>query len=128
MSFPQRRAEEVRIRKALGLNSFDLTALERYLDQEGYVPDSTNEQALRDSVFKFRNLFNKGSPFALSTPHPSLHDIFKPGPEATDIREAESAKYDTVKDLIRMLAVRKAQASATEEKRDSDAAVKEGRT
>lgn len=118
----------MRIRKALGLNSFDLTALERYLDQEGYVPDSTNEQALRDSVFKFRKLFNKGSPFALSTPHPSLRDIFKPGPEATDIREAESAKYDTVKDLIRMLAVRKAQASATEEKRDSDAAVKEGRT
>jgi len=112
MSLLQRRAEEVRIRKALELNSFDLTALERYLEQGGYVPNSTDDQALRDCVFSFRNLFNHGSPFPPNTPHPSLHSIFKCAPDAThstDVRESESAKYDTVRDLIRMLAMRKAQ-------------------
>lgn len=121
------RAQEMHIRKALGLNSFDLAALERYLMQEGHVPNSTDDQALRDSVFNFRSLFNRGSPFSLNTPHPSLHDIFKPGPDATDVPESESAKYDTVRDLIRLLAVRKAQASATQEQQGWDAAAKDER-
>lgn len=127
MASNDRQAEETRIRRALVINSFDLAALEKYLEQAGYIPNSTDEQAVRDSVFKLRQDFLKCTPTFERPPRGSLHKIFEPVPEVGQGRtstvaqreaarlEAESTKCDAVRDLIRMLAVRKAQASTAEQ-------------
>lgn len=123
------QAKETRIRRILEINSFDLHKLEHHLTDYGYIPDSSDEQAARDAVFRFRNDFNVNT-FSLGS---KLRNLFEPSGEAFDLvsdatdREAESVKYDAVRDFIHMLAVRKAQTSATQQQqgsRDSDAAVK----
>lgn len=57
MASKERQAEETRIRRILGITSFDLANLENYLVQNGHVPDSTDEQAVRDAVLAFRGLY-----------------------------------------------------------------------
>lgn len=126
MACNDREAEETRIRRALVINSFDLAALEKYLEQAGYIPNSADEQAVRDSVFQLRQDYQKCTP-TFERPHGSLHVIFEPFLEVEQERkrtstqreaarfEAESIKYDAVRDLIRMLAARNAQASTAEQ-------------
>jgi hypothetical protein len=103
-----RQAEETRIRRILEINSYDLATLELYLEQQGLVPDSTDEQAARDAVFEFR-----GTPSHISVFGIPVHSFFSAsravnGSETK--REFESAKYEAVRDLISMLAACKAQA------------------
>ena len=132
MASNDRQAEETRIRRILVINSFDLHTLEDYLTENGYLPDSSDEQAARDAVYKLRK------DFTVDTSLPSsLCNIFlfRPSVEAFDlasddaiVKEAESVRYDAVKDFIHMLAVRKAQTSATQQQqgsRDWDAAFEE---
>ena len=128
----ERHAEETRIRRVLEINSFDLVALEKYLESIDYIPESADEQAARNSVYELRQVFDRAVPeFRPVSLHEDVRNIFVASDSAlTDnkVRESESVKYDAVKDLILMLAVRKAQASAAQEQqggRGSDAVVKE---
>lgn len=129
MASNDRQAEETRIRRILEINSFELNVLEHHLTENGYIPDSSDDQAARHAVFKFHNDF-KSSRHTLV----DLRSLFEASGDAFDlisdaiIKEAESVKYDAVKDFILMLAARKAQTSATQQQqgtRDSDVAVKE---
>ena len=58
MASNNRQAEETRIRRALEINSFDLTTLEHHLMERGYIPDSSDEQAARDAALRFRKDYN----------------------------------------------------------------------
>jgi hypothetical protein len=117
MASKDRQAEETRIRRALEINSFDLTTLEHHLMENDCIPDSSDEQAARDAAFRFRknytvNTFPVGSNlrnglFAAS------ENAFELDSDAC-VRESESVKYDAV-----MLAVRKAQTSAAQQQKDS---------
>ena len=132
-----RQAEETRIRRALEINSYHFAAFERFLLKEGHVPDSTDEQATKDAVFNLRTLFDGNVPaFPAGSPHRCLAHIFMVsddefGDDAisdAQARESESTRYNAVRDLISMLAARKAQALVAQEQQSSrglDAGVKE---
>jgi hypothetical protein len=126
----ERRQAQTRIRRTLQINSYDLSAFEHYLIQEGFVPDSTNEQAASDTVFRLRKLCDQPGHIYPLNGGKSLGDLFSAASGTgygAAARESESIKYDAIEDLILMLAVRKAQNSATQEQqssRGSDAAVK----
>ena len=129
MASNDRQAEETRIRSILEINSFELSFLEHRLKEQGCIPDSSDEQAVWDAAFKFCKDFNVNE-----YPPGVLHSLFHASGDAFDldsdatVKEAESVKYDAVRDFIHMLAVRKAQNSALQQQqgsRDSDAAVKE---
>ena len=129
MASNDRQAEETRIRRILEINSFELCMLEQYLTGGGYIPNSSDEQAARDAVLRFRKDFYVNMP-----PPSSLRNLFHASGDAFDldsdatVKEAESVKYDAVRDFIHMLAVRKAQTSATQQQqasRDSDVTIKE---
>jgi hypothetical protein len=132
MASNDREAEETRIRRALVINSFDLAVLEKYLEQAGHVPDSADEEAVRESVSKLRQLYLHSMP-TFERPNLGLHRIFElPPPEMEPDKkrtlaereaarfEAESVKYDAVRDLIRMLAMRKAQASEAQQQQQQE--------
>ena len=55
----QRQAQETRTRRALEINSFDLIALEEYLEQNDYIPDTVDEQAARASVYELCSVFHR---------------------------------------------------------------------
>jgi len=126
MESRHRQAEETRIRRALDINSFDLATLEHALMEKGYVPDSTDEQAARDAVFRLRKgykIIGWGPSHPLG---PDLANLFTARLHDANKVESESVKYEAVRDLIRKLAIRKAHTSASQEgSRGSDAAVKE---
>ena len=99
------------------------------MKEQGYIPDFSDEQAVWDAAFQFRRNYQTHT-----FPFGALRRLFEPSKEAFDLTsdatvlEAESAKYDAVRDFILMLAVRKAQTSATQQQQgshDSDATVKE---
>lgn len=130
MASNNRQAEETRIRRILEITSFELSFLEHRLKEQGYIPDSSDEQAASDAAFRFRKDFNPGKLFIPA----SLRSLFKASGDAFNlvsdaiVKEAESVKYDAVKDFIHMLAVRKAQTSVTQQQqgsRDSDVTIKE---
>jgi hypothetical protein len=126
------RQAQARIRRDLEVNSYDLAALERYLIRKGHIPESTNEQASRDAVFKLRKLCDQDlHACPLNAPGKSMRELFSASSGArndTGIQESESAKYDAFMDLVLMLAVRKAETLATqhqqEESRVLDTAAK----
>jgi hypothetical protein len=128
MASAERQAEETRIRRILQLNSYQLVTLERYLLQEGHIPDSADEEAARDATYKIYE-FSK-TPAVKYTP---IHCLFDPNwPEfithaGSGKREIESAKYDALRDLIILVATRKAKALTAQreqEARGADVAVK----
>jgi len=126
MESRHRQAEETRIRRALDINSFDLATLEHALMEKGYVPDSTDEQAARDAVFRLRKGYKIIGWTASYPLGPELASLFTARLHDANRVETESVKYEAVRDLIRMLAIRKAQASVSQEdSRGSDAEVKE---
>jgi hypothetical protein len=103
------KEEETRIRRILGKSSFGLATLERYLFDEGHIPNSDEEEAAREAVYKLRERYIPAK--ALNTPMQSLFestslDLTSPAEKL----EADSVKYDAVRDLIHMVAMRKAQA------------------
>jgi hypothetical protein len=105
MASAERHAEETRIRRILGINSYHLDALENCLTHEGHVPDSDDEQAVRDAACEFCKAYNN-SPVA---------GHFEPSEDVKDEieeRESESVRYEPVRDLISMLATCKAKALA----------------
>jgi hypothetical protein len=116
MASNNRQAEETRIRRALETNSFDLVALEKYLEQNHYIPDTVDEQAAGIAVFELREIFDRTvSAFRPGSLHANVNNIFVASDSAVsdvEVQESESVKYDAVKDLILMLAARKVQASA----------------
>jgi hypothetical protein len=101
--------EETRIRRILGKSSFGLATLERYLFDEGHVPDSAEEEAAREAVCKLRERYILAK--ALNTPMQGLFESSSLGAiTPAEKLEADSVKYDAVRDLIHMVAIRKAQA------------------
>lgn len=137
----ERQAEETRLRRALCITSFALANLENYLLQNGHVPDFANEQAIRDAVLKFRGFYNSSPRFDFPFGDLNfLNSIFDASRDAgqcldptsterqAEKHESESIKYDAVKDLFRMIAVRKAQVAVAQQQHEtqaSGAAVKE---
>jgi hypothetical protein len=138
MASNERQTEEARIRTVLHITSFDLTAFEHFLVQEGHIPDSADQEAVRNAVYKLRN-FCAESPPRFQLQHEHLLSVSRADPDAGqdfDLtrtqREAEkfeskSAKYDAVRDFIRLIATRKAQASVAQQQQQvqgTEAAVK----
>jgi hypothetical protein len=115
MVCPERRAEETRIRRALGLSSFTLASLERYLLQKGHIPDTADEQAARDAAFKLYHTawddVQCGAP---------IWQLFETDDMADDILESASVKYDAVVDLIHMVATWKAKATTARHEREGN--------
>ena len=123
--------ESVRIRTILEISAFNLATLEYELVRNAYVPESTNEQEIRDATYRF---------YTVSTTQPTYFyisegrsNIFDPYPYGemshhntkessgaqaaaamADRNERESVKYDAVIDLIRMLATRKLREGKTD--------------
>lgn len=109
MASAERQTEETRIRRILEINSFDLVTLEKYLVEEGYIPNSTDEQAARDAVYRFRQFYSNTS--IGNTPILYLFDGSDIAENNQEVCESESAKYEAVRDLIYLIATRKAQAT-----------------
>jgi hypothetical protein len=116
--------ENTRIRTILQITAFDLATLEYNLIHNAFIPNSLDEQKIRDATYRF---------YKASTSHPSYpyvsnrhFNVFDPYPygeqpkhdtniplnaqlaaAVADRNERVSIKYDAVMDLIRMLATRK---------------------
>jgi hypothetical protein len=122
MASKDRQAEETRIRRALEINSFDLTTLKHHLMENDCIPDSSDEQAARDAAFRFRKNYTVNtSPVGANLRNglfAASENAFELDSDAC-VRESESVKYDAVRDFILMLAVRKAQTSAAQQQKDS---------
>ena len=117
------RQAQARIRRDLEINSYDLVSLERYLIRKGHVPESTDEQASQDAVFKLRKLCDQDlHAYPLNAPSKSMRELFSASSCArndTEIRESESVKYDAFMDLILMLGVLMADVSTNHQQQDS---------
>ena len=120
--------ESIRIRTILQITAFDLASLEHNLMHNAFVPNSLDEQQIRDATYRF---------YKASTGHPAHSyvpeghfNVFDPYPygekphhdtdmslsaqlaaAVADRNERISIKYDAVMDLIRMLAARKTRQS-----------------
>jgi hypothetical protein len=116
--------ESARIRTILKISAFYLATLEHELIRNAYVPESTNEQEIRDATYRLytastsqtarfyvsegrSNIFDP-YPYG-GMPHHKLREFSGAQTAAAmaDRNERESVKYDAVTDLIRMLATRK---------------------
>ena len=120
--------ENIRIRTILQITALDLATLEYDLMHDAYIPDSVEEQRIKDAAYRFykastshpshsyasRRHFNVFDPYPYGEkPH---HDANMPlsaqlAVAVADRNERISIKYDAVTDLIRMLAARKARQS-----------------
>lgn len=122
--------ENIRIRTILQITAFDLASLEHNLMHNAFMPNSLDEQQIRDATYRF---------YKASTSHPAHSyvseghsNVFDPYPygekphhdtnislsaqlaaAVADRNERISIKYDAVMDLIRMLAVRKTRQNMT---------------
>jgi hypothetical protein len=127
--------EEARIRTTLEINSFDLATLEKCLIENAYIPPSSEEDAVKEVMYRFYERYIDQAPQFPRTPR--LEDLFNPYPygdapvddalgNTKSVREAhkherESAKYDAVRDLIRIIATRKIQTvKATQQTQDAE--------
>ena len=126
MDSNERQAEEDRIRRILEIDAFTLSIFEHWLLQEGFIPDSTDEQAAREAVFKLRILLDRRER-SDDSPLEFVANLFNASARSLNtrnhavIRDDKSTKYEAVRDLIHMIAVRKAQASMEQElKADND--------
>jgi Fe-S cluster assembly iron-binding protein IscA len=115
--------EEAHIRNTLEINSFDLATLENYLISNAYIPASSDDDAIKKAMYRLYERYLDEAPHFARNPR--LADLFNPYPygdvpvddalgNTSTAREAhkhkrESAKYDAVKDLIRIIATRKIQ-------------------
>lgn len=124
MAHADTRAESARIRTILEISAFDLATLEYQLTHHAYIPNSTDEQQIRDETYRFyKDSHSDKFQFQNSS---GRDDIFNPYPYGkppqhepnkssrahaaaawADRNERESVKYNAVTDLIRMLATRK---------------------
>jgi hypothetical protein len=127
--------EEARIRTTLEINSFDLATLEKCLIENAYIPPSSEKDAVKEVMYRFYERYIDQAPQFPRTPR--LEDLFNPYPygdapvddalgNTKSVREAhkherESAKYDAVRDLIRIIATRKIQTvKATQQTQDAE--------
>jgi hypothetical protein len=127
--------EEARIRTTLEINSFDLATLEKCLIENAYIPPSSEEDAVKEVMYRFYERYIDQAPQFPRTPR--LEDLFNPYPygdapvddalgNTKSVREAhkherESAKYNAVRDLIRIIATRKIQTvKATQQTPDAE--------
>ena len=114
--------EYIRIRTILD-SAFDLATLESNLIHNAYIPCSADEQQIRDATYRFCTASKNAPPhFYISPGRFKIFDPYPYGgmpqddPKTTQgeqraaamahRNERESAKYDAVTDLIRMLAAR----------------------
>jgi hypothetical protein len=121
--------EEAHIRNTLEINSFDLATLENYLISNAYIPASSDEDATKKAMYCLYERYLDEAP--RFSRNPRLEGLFNPYPyddapvddalgNTRSAREAqkhelESAKYNAVKDLIRIVATRNTQTSRTAE-------------
>jgi hypothetical protein len=116
--------DNIRIRTILQITAFDLATLEYNLMRYAYVPDSLDEQKIRDATYRFykasishtshsyvsRRCFNIFDPYPYGEKPKHDTNILLSAQLAAavaDRNERVSIKYDAVMDLIRMLAARK---------------------
>jgi hypothetical protein len=116
--------DSTRIRTILQITAVDLATLENNLMRHAYIPDSLDEQQIRDATYRFYNaatsqashFYLSGRYFNIFDPYPygekPKHDTNIPlsaqlAAAVADRNERVSMKYDAVMDLIRMLAARK---------------------
>lgn len=116
--------ENIRIRTILQITAFDLATLEYNLMHNAFIPNSLDEQKIRDATYRFYKAST--SHVAHSYAHKGHSNVFDPYPygekpqhdtsvplstqlaaAVADRNERVSIKYDAVMDLIRMLAARK---------------------
>lgn len=135
--------EVVRVRTTLEINSFDLATLEQYLIQDAYIPVSPvsiEEDDIKNATYRLYERYLDEAP---DFPNNSrLAELFDPYPhddtpvyegfngtkaaQEDDKHERELAKFNAVKDLIRILATRNIQATKAAEEEAS--ATEQGKT
>lgn len=114
---------EAAILTALEISAYDLEVLERYLIEKKMIPTSTDEDATKDTVYKFRKSYVTGGYFLFAS-NPRLNKLFnawndenveswvrKSGGLDVRARSAlklrrETDKYNAVRALIAHLAAR----------------------
>ena len=120
--------ENIRLRTILQITAFELATLEYNLMHNAFIPNSLDEQKIRDATYRFYKASTSHP--AHSYAHKSHFNVFDPYPygekpqhdtsvplsaqlaaAVADRNERVSIKYDAVMDLIRMLAARKAHQS-----------------
>jgi hypothetical protein len=123
MTHANLHTEYIRIRTILEISAFDFATLESNLIHNAYIPSSTNEQQIRDATYRFCMASKNAPPhfyispgrFNIFDPYPyggmlqddpNLHSGAHNAAAMAHRNERESAKYDAVTDLIRMLAAR----------------------
>lgn len=133
MASAETKAEQVRIRTALEIGSYDLAQLERFLINAGHIPASDDEQSISDAVFSLRQCYHYeyqshrlygerlNLPLDYFGAATYLFSAWRPGHEPPDLldsaqfeqhkMERESVKYDAVRDLTAMIATRQVQAA-----------------
>ena len=120
MDSNEHQAEEDRIRRILEIDASTLAIFDHWLLQEGFILGSTDEQAAREAVFKLHILLDRRDR-SLDSPLEFVANLFNASARSLNtrnhavIRDDKSAKYEAVRDLIHMIAVRKAQASMEQE-------------
>lgn len=116
--------ENIRIRTILQITAFDLATLENNLMYNAFIPNSLDEQRIRDATYQFYKASTSHSSYPyVSNRHFNVFDPYPYGEQpkhdtniplnaqlaaaVADRNERVSIKYDAVMDLIRMLATRK---------------------
>ena len=114
---------EASLLRALEISPYELTYLERHLSKYGWIQKTTDEAAIKDAVFKFRESFFATDCYKFNDRVDRLNNLFDAFPgddeeafsptddmyceEAFERRlNRETAKYNAVRSLIADLAMR----------------------
>lgn len=80
------QAEEARIRTTLEINAFDLATLERYLILNAHIPNSIDEDDIRNAMYRLYERYLDQAPHF---PHsPRLTELFNPYPYGDTFTDA----------------------------------------
>lgn len=111
---------EADLLRALEISPFELAFLEKHLLGHGWVPNTTDEAAIKEAVYDFRVSFVTPNRYkfceaverlnTLFDAYPADEEIFTVDEDAQDIFDRrlnrETAKYNAVRSLITDLAIR----------------------
>jgi hypothetical protein len=111
---------EADILRALEISPYELVVLEKHLLSHGWIPNTTNEEAIKEAVFNFRESFLAANRYQFPGPVNRLNFLFDAFlgheedflidmgvQEMCDIvLNRETAKYNAVRSLIADIAVR----------------------
>jgi len=112
---------EANLLRALEISPYELVVLEKHLLSYGWIPQTTNEEAIKEAVFQLRESFFAANCYKFHRRVSRLNTLFEEDPDDEDlfgpvdetVAEAydrrlsrDTAKYNAVRTLITDLAFR----------------------